>query len=209
MSAVLPQRTLSMSRLLWFRDPDDVTPFINETAVRIRAGIMLAIPVFMAFTLVDIVFGTRWIVTGNLIRDTFDTDFDGRILYMVEAVRRTYDYSVQTGVLFYALFEMLAGTPAFSGGLAQWLMELGVGPKPAGIAATAILAAAPAHADPVDDAFLDALGTLLLEEPVVDEKMLVVLDGRQQVVDALHPGLLGGDGGQRVLRHGVGGVLTE
>ena len=109
MSAVLPQRTLSMSRLLWFRDPDDVTPFINETAVRIRAGIMLAIPVFMAFTLVDIVFGTRWIVTGNLIRDTFDTDFDGRILYMVEAVRRTYDYSVQTGVLFYALFEMLAG----------------------------------------------------------------------------------------------------
>jgi hypothetical protein len=109
MSAVLSPRRLSFARLLWFRDPDDVTPFINETAVRIRAGIMLAIPVFMAFTLVDIVFGTRWIVTGNVIRDTFDTDFDGRILYMVEAVRRTYDYSLQTGVLLYALFEMLAG----------------------------------------------------------------------------------------------------
>lgn len=97
------------ARLLWFRHPDDVSPFINETAVRIRAGIMLAIPIFMAFTLADIVFGTRWIVTGNVIRDTFDTDFDGRILYMVEAVRRTYDYTVQTGVLLYALFEMLAG----------------------------------------------------------------------------------------------------
>ena len=109
MSAVLPQRRFSIAQLLWFRDPDDVVPFINETAVRIRAGIMLVIPVFMAFTLVDIVFGTRWVVTGNVIRDTFDTDFDGRILYMVEAVRRTYEYSVQTGVLLYALFEMLAG----------------------------------------------------------------------------------------------------
>ena len=109
MSAVLPQRRFSFAQLLWFRDPDDVVPFINETAVRIRAGIMLAIPVFMAFTLVDIVLGTRWVVTGNVIRDTFDTDFDGRILYMGEAVRRTYEYSLQTGVLLYALFEMLAG----------------------------------------------------------------------------------------------------
>ena len=109
MSAVMPQRRFSFAQLLWFRDPDDVVPFINETAVRIRAGIMLAIPVFMAFTLVDIVLGTRWVVTGNVVRDTFDTDFDGRILYMVEAVRRTYEYSLQTGVLLYALFEMLAG----------------------------------------------------------------------------------------------------
>lgn len=95
--------------LLWFRDKNDVSPFINETAVRIRAGIMLALPIFMAFTLWDVVFGGRWVVTGEVIKDTFDTDFDGRILYMVEAVRRTYDYSLQTGVLLYGLFEMLAG----------------------------------------------------------------------------------------------------
>jgi len=95
--------------LLWFRDPTDTTPWINETAVRIRAGIMLAIPIYMAFTLWDIVLGTRWEVTGNVITDTYDVDFDGRILYMVEAVRRTYDYTVQTWLLFYALFEMLAG----------------------------------------------------------------------------------------------------
>lgn len=105
----------SLARLLWFRSQDDVVPYLNETAVRIRAGLLLVIPVFMAFTLVDIVFGTRWVVTGEVIRDTFDTDFDGRILYMVEAVRRTYDYTVQTGVLFFALFEMLAGmTPRTS-----------------------------------------------------------------------------------------------
>ena len=95
--------------LLWFRDPADTTPWINETAVRIRAGIMLAIPIYMAFTLWDIVLGTRWEVTGNVITDTYDVDFDGRILYMVEAVRRTYDYTLQTWLLFYVLFEMLAG----------------------------------------------------------------------------------------------------
>ena len=94
---------------LWFRSRDDVTPFINDTAVRIRAGILLAIPVFMVFTLLDIIWGSRWVVTGDVIKDTFETDFDGRILYMVEAVRRTYDYTVQTWLLIYALFEMLLG----------------------------------------------------------------------------------------------------
>ena len=52
MSAAMPQPGFSIAQLLWFRHPDDVSPYINETAVRIRAGIMLAIPVFMAFTLV-------------------------------------------------------------------------------------------------------------------------------------------------------------
>jgi Domain of unknown function (DUF4395) len=103
------KRPVQDMNLLWFRSRDDVTPFINDTAVRIRAGIMMAVPVFMVFTLLDIVFGSRWVVTGDVIRDTFETDFDGRILYMVEAVRRTYDYTVQTGILFYALFEMLVG----------------------------------------------------------------------------------------------------
>jgi hypothetical protein len=55
------------------------------------------------------VFGSHWVITGAFIQDTFDTDFDGRILYHVEAVKRTYDYTLQTGVLLYALFEMLAG----------------------------------------------------------------------------------------------------
>ena len=94
---------------LWFRNRNDTSPLINDTAVRIRAGLMLVIPLFMAFTLLDVIFGSRWIVTGDLIKDTYETDFDGRILYMVEAVRRTYDYTVQTWVLLYALFEMLAG----------------------------------------------------------------------------------------------------
>ena len=94
---------------LWFRSKDDSTPYINETAVKIRAGMMLVIPVYMAFTLFDIIFGGHWVVTGNVINDTYDMDFDGRILYMVEATRRTYDYTIQTYVLFYALLEMVSG----------------------------------------------------------------------------------------------------
>lgn len=109
MNQVLAQRRFSIAQLLWFRDPDDVAPYINDTAVRIRAGLMLAIPIYMAFTLVSIIWGSHWEVTGNVIKDTYETDFDDRILYMVEAVRRTYDYTIQTWVLMYALFEMLAG----------------------------------------------------------------------------------------------------
>lgn len=101
-------------RKLWFQDPGADRLFINDIAVRIRAGLLLAIPLFMSFTLYDAVFGSHWIVTGNSIKDTFETDFDGRILYSVEAIRRTYDYTLQTGALLYALFEMLAGMFAFT-----------------------------------------------------------------------------------------------
>ncbi|MCI4440476.1 DUF4395 family protein [Tibeticola sp.] len=94
-------------RHLWFRSPDDAEPMINEVAVRIRAGILLFIPLFMLYTLLDVVYGSRWEVTGNVIQDTFDTDFDGRVLYMVEAVRRVYDYTVQSRLLAYAFFEMI------------------------------------------------------------------------------------------------------
>jgi len=104
----------STFRKLWFQDPTSSPLVINDIAVRIRAGIMLAVPLYMSFTLYDAVFGPHWVVTGDYIKDTFDTDFDGRILYHVEAVRRTWDYTVQTWVLFYALFEMIAGMFAFT-----------------------------------------------------------------------------------------------
>lgn len=94
---------------LWFLDPRDKQPYLNDVAVRIRAGLLLVIPLYMGFTLYEAIYGSHWIVTGNAIRDTFDTDFDGHILYNVEAIRRTLDYSKQTLVLCYALFEMLAG----------------------------------------------------------------------------------------------------
>lgn len=94
----------------WFRDPKEETTYINETAVSIRAGFLIAIPLYMLYTLIDVIFGSNWVVPETaMITDTGDIDFDGRIIYTVEALRRTYDYTVQTWVLFYALFEMLAG----------------------------------------------------------------------------------------------------
>ena len=116
-------------RSLWFRDLQEDPIFINDIAVRIRAGLMLVIPLYMSFTLFNIVFGSPWVITGNMITDTYDMDIDGRILYHVEAVRRTYDYTVQTYVLFYALFEMLSGLFVFTSRLsptiwlASWLAQ--------------------------------------------------------------------------------------
>ena len=101
--------TIQMVRQQWFRELGDESLLINDVAVRIRAGILLIIPLYMAYTLASIVWGSHWEVTGNYIKDTYELDFDDRILYHVEAVRRVYDYSVQTWVLLYAMFEMLAG----------------------------------------------------------------------------------------------------
>lgn len=93
----------------WFNEADAPVAMLNDTAVRIRAGILMFIPLFMAYTLLNAVNGSPWVVTGNSIVDTYEMDFSGRILYQVEAVRRTYEYSLQTKLLLYGLFEMIAG----------------------------------------------------------------------------------------------------
>lgn len=92
---------------LWFRDINETTPFINDTAVRIRAGILLFIPLYMGFTLFDVAYTSAWVVDGNTAVDTYDTDWDERIIYAVEATKRTYEYSLQTAILLYGLFEMI------------------------------------------------------------------------------------------------------
>ena len=94
---------------LWFRDTTESSIYINDVAVRIRAGILLIIPLYMGLSLYDVVYTSRWIVDANTAVDTYETDWDEHIIYAVEATKRTYEYSLQTLVLFYALFEMLAG----------------------------------------------------------------------------------------------------
>jgi hypothetical protein len=92
---------------LWFRDPGESPTYINDTAVRIRAGMLLAIPVIMLFTLYDSIYVSSWVVDGNTAVDTYDTDWDNNIIYQVNAIKRTYDYSFQSWLLVYALLEML------------------------------------------------------------------------------------------------------
>ncbi len=94
---------------LWFRDTTESPVYLNDVAVRIRAGMLLFIPLYMALTLWDAIYGTNWIVDGNSIMDTYETDWDGHTIYAAQVIKRTWEYSTQTWVLFYALFEMLAG----------------------------------------------------------------------------------------------------
>jgi hypothetical protein len=105
---------LNVFKNLWFRDPSEKPTYINDVAVRIRAGLLLFIPIYMSFTLYDAVFVSNWLVDGNTAVDTGDMDWDYNIIYQVEAVKRTYDYSFQTWVLWYGLFEMLAGMFVFT-----------------------------------------------------------------------------------------------
>lgn len=111
---------------LWFRDFKEPTPYINDTVVRIRAGILLLIPMYMILTLLDAIYGVSWIVTDAGLVDTWETDFDGRIIYQAEVVKRTFDYSIQTLVLFYGLFEMLVGMNRWTAWLSPtiWLANL-------------------------------------------------------------------------------------
>jgi hypothetical protein len=99
---------------LWFENPKADTIFINDVAVKIRAGLLLFIPIYMSFTLYEAVFIDHWIVDGNTAVDTYDTDWDENIIYSVNAIKATYDYTIQTWVLLYALFEMLAGMFVFT-----------------------------------------------------------------------------------------------
>lgn len=98
---------LTTIKNLWFRDQKESPTYINDTAVRIRAGILLAIPIFMSFTLYDAVFVSHWIVDGNTATDSGDMDWDYNIIYQVEAIKRAYDYTWQSWVLVYAFFEMV------------------------------------------------------------------------------------------------------
>ncbi len=119
---------------LWFRDASESPVYINDVAVRVRAGMLLIIPVYMAFTLFSAVFGPDWeVVVNTTAVDTFETDWDDRIVYQVEAVKRVFDYTFQTELLIYALVEMLLGMSIFTARFSPtiWLASLlTLGTKP-------------------------------------------------------------------------------
>lgn len=116
------QAYLNALKNLWFRDPSESPLYINDTAVRIRAGILLIIPLYMGLTLYDAIYVSNWVVDGNTSVDTYELDWDGRIIYQVEAVRRTFDWTIQTWVLFYALFDMLSGMSKWTSRLSPTIL---------------------------------------------------------------------------------------
>ncbi|WP_029936083.1 DUF4395 domain-containing protein [Thiomicrospira pelophila] len=116
------QAYLNAIKNLWFRDPTESPLYINDTAVRIRAGILLIIPLYMGLTLYDAIYVSNWVVDGNTSVDTYELDWDGHIIYQVEAIRRTFDWTVQTWVLFYALFDMLSGMSKWTSRLSPTIL---------------------------------------------------------------------------------------
>ncbi len=94
----------------WFRDINEDMLFINEQAMRARSGMLILIPIFLAFSFFyfNSMFTTQWIVDGaSASSDMMDTNSKDQQIYAVEAVKRTYDYWRQTAVLLFGLFEMI------------------------------------------------------------------------------------------------------
>ncbi|WP_319380889.1 DUF4395 family protein [Thiomicrorhabdus sp.] len=95
---------------LWFRDKTEDVIFINSYAVRMRAGLMLLIPIYMVTVLLTTVLAPTWTVMPNtFVEETFDLTDDFRVIFNVQAFKTVFEYSLPTSVLFYGLFEMLAG----------------------------------------------------------------------------------------------------
>ncbi len=94
---------------LWFRNLGEEAIYINNNVVRVRAGILLIVPIYMIFTLIEVVYGPTWSVLNTTSVDTFETDWNDRIIYQVEAIKKVFEYSFQTKLLVYILFEMLLG----------------------------------------------------------------------------------------------------
>ncbi len=94
---------------LWFQNPKADNVMINETAVRIRAAILILFSIFLSYTLYSAAFGSHWIVDTSTITDAGDEDFDGHMIYTAQMIRKTYDFTLQTWVLLYMLFDMLSG----------------------------------------------------------------------------------------------------
>jgi len=98
----------------WFRDTDEPDLFLDENAVRVRAGIMLLIPVFMVLTLFYVFYTSPWHVDPSSVQATFDQTADSQIIYSGRMTHRVLDFTPQSIVLLYAIFELLAGMSAWS-----------------------------------------------------------------------------------------------
>ena len=107
---------------LWFRNLDDEKMYINDVAVRIRAGLLILITMYMAFTFYDVVFTNKYVVDRNTLTDTFETNFDDQIIYTAEVTKRTFEYVLQTKVLFYVLFEMITSMFVFGARLSPTIL---------------------------------------------------------------------------------------
>jgi hypothetical protein len=106
-----------MAKHLWFRDTKEETLMINRTVMRARAGLLILVPIFIAFSFFyfNSMLTTQWIIDDNTITSNIlEKDNQDRQIYTIKAVKKTYDYSLETIILFYAFFDFLCGMSVWS-----------------------------------------------------------------------------------------------
>ena len=106
-----------MAKHLWFKDTEEEILMVNSTVMRARAGLLILVPIFIAFSFFyfNSMFTTQWIVdNATATSDFMETDSQDRQIYAVKAVKITSDYSLQTIVLVYAFLDLLCGMSIWS-----------------------------------------------------------------------------------------------
>ncbi|MFI9654755.1 DUF4395 domain-containing protein, partial [Guyparkeria sp. GHLCS8-2] len=73
----------------WFRDTSEPIRLIDENAVRIRAGLMMFIPLFFILTLFYVFYTSPWNVDPSTVEDTYELDTKSHIIYSAEMTKRT------------------------------------------------------------------------------------------------------------------------
>ncbi len=106
-----------MAKQLWFRDTTETIIMIDRTVMRARAGMLILIPLFIAFSIFyfNSSLATTWIIDDTTITSNIsEKDTQDRQIYTIKAVKKTYDYSLETAVLLYAFFDFLCGMSIWS-----------------------------------------------------------------------------------------------
>ena len=106
----------------WFQDIKAPVLYINDTAMRIRAGILLFIPIFIGITLYDAIYTSDYDVDISSITDTYETNAQSQIIYNANIVKDIEEYTTETYLLYIALFEMIAGMFVFTSRLSPLIL---------------------------------------------------------------------------------------
>ena len=96
----------SKFQAVWFREkPDQLNTnqiYINERAIRARAGIILLIPIILLFIRLDHADHNEWIIspTATISQEQVDT-------VHVPVIQREYSHTFAYSIIFFVMYEML------------------------------------------------------------------------------------------------------
>lgn len=80
---------------------------VNDNVVRTRAAFLFLVPVSILVIFYNTINGSAFIVDPSTLEDTWETNMAGQIIYSAEVVRQVYDWTPQTYLLLYVLWEMV------------------------------------------------------------------------------------------------------